>query len=69
MWRGKSGKTPFGTVKQEEMTDFVTDLRAKGWNVHDAQQEARQTSHWVQWMCMSWEFPHTVDGSEIRLTS
>ena len=43
---------PFGTAKQEEMTDFVTDLRAKGWNVHDAQQEARQTSHWVQWMCI-----------------
>ena len=25
------------------MTDFVTDLRAKGWNVHDAQQEANVT--------------------------
>lgn len=27
-------------LTKEEMTDFVTDLRAKGWNVHDAQQEA-----------------------------
>ena len=45
---------PFGKAKQEEMTDFVTDLRAKGWNVHDAQQEARiHVTLGEKWMCMS----------------
>ena len=26
---------------QEETTEFITNLRAKGWGIYDAQQEAR----------------------------